>query len=134
MNEQLITALYCRLSHDDGLDGESNSIHNQKVILKQYASSHDFQNFLFYVDDGISGTTINRPGLTQMTFEVEAKHVSTVIVKGLSRLERLMATYLESIFPDNNVRFIAINDDGRMAIKRTHRMVPNGSSMTRLRL
>ncbi|MEA4942191.1 MAG: recombinase family protein [Oscillibacter sp.] len=114
MNEQLITALYCRLSHDDGLDGESNSIHNQKVMLEQYASSHSFQNIQFYVDDGISGTTFNRPGLTQMTSEVEAKHVSTVIVKDLSRLGRnsyLMATYLESIFPDNNVRFIAINDD-----------------------
>ncbi|MEA4942111.1 MAG: recombinase family protein [Oscillibacter sp.] len=114
MNEQLITALYCRLSHDDGLDGESNSIHNQKVMLEQYASSHGFQNLQFYVDDGISGTTFNRPGLTQMTSEVEAKHVSTVIVKDLSRLGRnsyLMATYLESIFPDNNVRFIAINDD-----------------------
>ncbi|MEA4941070.1 MAG: recombinase family protein [Oscillibacter sp.] len=114
MNEQLITALYCRLSHDDGLDGESNSIHNQKVMLKQYASSHGFQNLQFYVDDGISGTTFNRPGLTQMTSEVEAKKVSTVIVKDLSRLGRnsyLMATYLESIFPDNNVRFIAINDD-----------------------
>ncbi|MEA4941730.1 MAG: recombinase family protein [Oscillibacter sp.] len=114
MNEQLITALYCRLSHDDGLDGESNSIHNQKVMLKQYASNHGFQNLQFYVDDGISGTTFNRPALTQMTSEVEAKKVSIVIVKDLSRLGRnnyLMATYLESIFPDNNVRFIAINDD-----------------------
>ncbi|MEA4942096.1 MAG: recombinase family protein [Oscillibacter sp.] len=114
MNEQLITALYCRLSHDDGLDGESNSIHNQKVMLKQYASSHGFQNLQFYVDDGISGTTFNRPALTQMTSEVEAKQVGTVIVKDLSRLGRnsyLMATYLESIFPDNNVRFVAINDD-----------------------
>ncbi|MEA4941675.1 MAG: recombinase family protein [Oscillibacter sp.] len=114
MNEQLITALYCRLSHDDGLDGESNSIHNQKVMLKQYASSQGFQNLQFYVDDGISGTTFNRPALTQMTSEVEAKKVSTVSVKDLSRLGRnsyLMATYLESIFPDNNVRFIAINDD-----------------------
>lgn len=83
-------------------------------MLEQYASSHGFQNLPFYVDDGISGTTFNRPGLTQMTSEVEAKHVSTVIVKDLSRLGRnsyLIATYLESIFPDNNVRFIAINDD-----------------------
>jgi len=83
-------------------------------MLEQYANSHGFQNLQFYVDDGISGTTFNRPALTQMTSEVEAKHVSTVIVKDLSRLGRnnyLMATYLESIFPDNNVRFIAINDD-----------------------
>ena len=113
MNEQLITALYCRLSHDDGLDGESNSIHNQKVMLKQYASSHGFQNIEFYADDGFSGTNFNRPDFQRMLTAIQADKVGTVIVKDLSRLGRnatQVGLYTECVFPNYNVRFIAISD------------------------
>lgn len=75
------TALYCRLSRDDELEGESNSIHNQRQMLEQYAQEHGFQNPEFYVDDGISGTTFDRPGFKRMLAEVDADQVGTVIVK-----------------------------------------------------
>jgi len=113
MNEQLITALYCRLSHDDGLDGESNSIHNQKVMLEQYASSHGFQNIEFYADDGFSGTNFNRPDFQRMLTAIQADKVGTVIVKDLSRLGRnatQVGLYTECVFPNYNVRFIAVSD------------------------
>ena len=66
-----ITALYCRLSQDDGIDGESNSISNQKEILLKYAKEHGFFNVQFFVDDGISGTTFDRPGFQQMEAMIE---------------------------------------------------------------
>lgn len=113
MNEQLITALYCRLSHDDGLDGESNSIRNQKEMLEQYASSHGFQNLQFYADDGFSGTNFNRPNFQRMLTDIQADKVRTVIVKDLSRLGRnatQVGLYTECVFPSSNIRFIAISD------------------------
>ncbi len=83
-----ITALYCRLSQDDMLADESNSITNQKAILLKYAQDNGFSNPQFYVDDGFSGTNFNRPDFIRMMNDVEAGKVETVITKDLSRLGR----------------------------------------------
>ena len=109
-----ITALYCRLSQDDMIDGESNSITNQKAILMKYAEDNGFPNPTFFVDDGISGTTFDRDGFKAMMKEVENGNVGTVITKDLSRLGRdylRTGEYIEIIFPDYDVRYIAINDN-----------------------
>ena len=109
-----ITALYCRLSQDDMLQGESNSITNQKAILKKYAEDSGFSNLVYYVDDGVSGTTFERDGFKAMMADVEAGKVGTVITKDLSRLGRdylKTGEYIEIIFPDYDVRYIAINDN-----------------------
>ena len=79
--QELITALYCRLSQDDGLDGESNSIQNQKSMLLEYARRNGFTNTRFFVDDGISGTTFRRPGFQEMEEMIERGEIGTVIVK-----------------------------------------------------
>ena len=108
-----ITALYCRLSQDDMLQGESNSITNQKAILKKYAEDNGFSNTVYYVDDGVSGTTFERDGFKSMMADVVAGNVGTVITKDLSRLGRdylKTGEYIEIIFPDYDVRYIAIND------------------------
>ncbi len=108
-----ITALYCRLSQDDMLQGESNSITNQKAILKKYAEDNGFSNPVYYVDDGVSGTTFERDGFKSMMADVVAGNVGTVITKDLSRLGRdylKTGEYIEIIFPDYDVRYIAIND------------------------
>ncbi len=108
-----ITALYCRLSQDDFLQGESNSITNQKAILKKYAEDNGFSNHMFYVDDGVSGTTFEREGFKCMMTDVEAGKVGTVITKDLSRLSRdylKTGELIEMTFPDYDVRYIAIND------------------------
>ena len=109
-----ITALYCRLSQDDMLQGESNSITNQKEILLKYAKDNNFPNPQFYVDDGVSGTTFDRDGFKAMMSDVEAGRVGAVITKDLSRLGRdylKTGQYIELIFPDYGVRYIAINDN-----------------------
>ena len=109
-----ITALYCRLSQDDALDGESNSITNQKALLSKYAAEQGFRNVMFFVDDGYSGTNFNRPGFQEMMKYVEDYAVSTLIVKDLSRLGReysYMGRLQDFIFPAYDVRFIAVNDD-----------------------
>lgn len=109
-----ITALYCRLSQEDMRAGESESIQNQKLILERYAKEHCFLNPRFFVDDGISGVSFEREGLQEMLDEVEAGNVSAVIVKDLSRLGRnylKTGELIEIIFPENEVRFIAINDN-----------------------
>lgn len=80
-----ITALYCRLSQEDALDGESNSVTNQRRILETYAREYCFTNLSFFVDDVYSGTDFNRPGFQKMFVEVEADRVSTIVVKDLSR-------------------------------------------------
>lgn len=108
-----ITALYCRLSQDDMLQRESNSITNQKAILKKYAEDNGFSNPVFYVDDGVSGTTWEREGFKAMLADIEEGKVGTVITKDLSRLGRdylKTGEYIEIIFPDHDVRYIAIND------------------------
>ena len=108
-----VTALYCRLSCDDDNDGESLSIENQKKLLTQYADEKGFLNTRFYVDDGISGTTFERDGFKTMLNDVQNGEVKTVIVKDMSRFGRdyiQVGMYTEILFPQNNVRFIAIND------------------------
>ena len=109
-----ITALYCRLSQEDALDGESNSVTNQRRILETYAREHRFTNFSFFVDDGYSGTDFNRPGFQKMLTEVEADRVSTIIVKDLSRFSRnsaMAGMFINFTFAEHGVRFIAINDN-----------------------
>ena len=108
-----ITALYPRLSRDDDIQGDSNSIVNQKKLLSKYAKDHHFPNPKFYVDDGYTGTNFNRPGFQEMIGDIEAGYVTTVIVKDMSRLGRnylQVGYYTDTFFPDHNVRFIAIND------------------------
>ena len=83
-----ITALYCRLSRDDELQGDSNSIRNQKAILKKYADDHDFKNTEFFVDDGYSVTNFDRPDWKRLIYLVNAEAIGTVIVKDMSRLGR----------------------------------------------
>ena len=111
--QKLITALYPRLSHEDTLQGESNSISNQKRILEAYAKQNGFSNLKWYTDDGFSGANFQRPGFQSMLADIEAGLVGTVIVKDMSRLGRnylQVGMYTEMIFPQNGVRFIAIND------------------------
>ena len=108
-----ITALYCRLSRDDGTDSESNSISNQKKLLAQKAKELGLSNTREYVDDGYTGTNFNRPGFQQMLEDIDAGYVTAVIVKDLSRLGRdyvSVGNYTDTYFPDRNVRFIAVND------------------------
>ena len=109
-----ITALYCRLSQEDARMGESLSIENQKSMLLQYCKEHHFPNPLFFVDDGYSGTTYERPGFQKMLDEIEAGKVGVVLTKDLSRLGRnsaLTGLYTNFTFPQNGVRYIAINDN-----------------------
>ena len=97
-----ITALYARLSQEDALDGESNSIANQKKILLKYATDNGFPNPAFFIDDGVSGVTFDRPGWNEMIQLAEAGKVRTVIVKDMSRFGRdyiVVGDYLEKIFP-----------------------------------
>ena len=110
---QKITALYPRLSHEDELSGESNSISNQKRILESYAKQNGFTNLKWYTDDGFSGANFQRPGFQSMLADIEAGLVGAVIVKDMSRLGRnylQVGMYTEMIFPQKGVRFIAIND------------------------
>ena len=112
-DQEKITALYCRLSQDDGLDGESNSIQNQKIILMDYAKKNGYLHPKHFVDDGISGTTFERPGFREMEALIEAGKVSTVIVKDLSRFGREhveTSRYLEIIYPTLGVKFVAIQE------------------------
>ncbi len=108
-----ITALYCRLSQEDALDGDSNSIINQKAILSKYADDNNYPSPQFYIDDGWSGTNFERPSFKEMIKDIEDGKVKTVVVKDMSRLGRdyLKVGYFSEIFfPDNDVRLIAIND------------------------
>ena len=108
-----ITALYARLSQEDALDGESNSIANQKKILLKYAMDNGFPNPTFFIDDGVSGVTFDRPGWNEMIGLSEAGKVKTVIVKDMSRMGRdylKVGYYTESFFAERDIRYIAIND------------------------
>ncbi len=108
-----ITALYCRLSRDDGMNGDSNSVANQKHLLSQKAKEMGLPNTKYYVDDGYTGTNFNRPGFQQMLSDIEMGFVSAVMVKDLSRLGRdyvSVGNYTDSYFPDHGIRFIAVND------------------------
>lgn len=108
-----ITALYARLSQEDALDGESNSIANQKKILLKYAKDNGFPNPTFFIDDGVSGVTFDRPGWNEMIRLSEAGKVKTVIVKDMSRMGRdylKVGYYTESFFVERDIRYTAIND------------------------
>ena len=107
-----ITAIYCRLSRDDEQAGESNSIVNQKAILKKYAKEQGFRNIQFFVDDGFSGANFNRPEWQRMIAMVEADQIGVLLAKDMSRIGRNyleVGFYTEILFPKHNVRFIAIN-------------------------
>ena len=109
-----ITALYCRLSRDDELSGESNSITNQKSILSKYAKDNNFQNIKFFVDDGYSGTTFTRPAFMEIMELAEQGKIGTIIVKDHSRLGRnrlVVGQLLEEDFVRLNIRYIAIMDN-----------------------
>jgi len=112
LNNEKITALYCRLSRDDELQGDSNSIIHQKEMLKKYAEDNSFKNTEFFVDDGYSGTNFNRPDWQKLMEMVNQDKVATIIVKDMSRLGRdylKVGYYTEILFPENEIRFIAIN-------------------------
>ena len=109
-----LTALYARLSKDDDLVGDSNSIVHQKEILAKYAKEHGFTNIEFYIDDGFSGTNFNRPDFQRMMADAEKGKISTVIVKDMSRFGRdyiMVGYYTEIYFLNLDIRFIAINDN-----------------------
>lgn len=105
-----ITALYCRFSRDDDYHGDSLSIKNQKEMLTDYALANSFENHALYVDDGYSGTSFERPDFERLLNDIEKGKVSTIITKDLSRLGRdylKTGFYIESYFPNHNIRFIA---------------------------
>ena len=105
------TALYCRLSVEDGDINVSQSIENQKNILTKYCLEHDLNIYNVYIDDGFSGTNFNRPGFIKMKEDIESGFIDIVITKDLSRLGRdylEVGTYIEKYFPDNNIRYIAL--------------------------
>ena len=106
-------AFYCRLSRDDEAEGDSNSITHQKQLLERYANEHGIINYRFYVDDGFSGTNFNRPGFQKMLADIEAGLVGMVVVKDMSRFGRNYletGMYTEIVFPEKDIRFVAVND------------------------
>ena len=124
---QKITALYCRLSRDDNLEGDSNSIQNQKLILQKYADENGFQNTRFYVDDGYSGANFNRPAFEQMMDDMSNSDIAVIITKDLSRLGRNQlhtGLYIEEIFPSNDVRYIAVNDNVDTKYENSNELMP----------
>lgn len=113
MASQKYNLLYGRLSQEDERQGESNSIHNQKIFLEKYAEDNGFDNTIFLADDGYSGTNFERPSWKKIIAMIERDEVATLIVKDLSRLGReylQVGQYTELYFPEKGVRFIAVND------------------------
>ncbi len=112
--QEKITALYCRLSQDDGREGESNSISNQKEMLQAYAKKNGLLHPRFFVDDGFSGTTFDRPAFREMDAMAENGEIGTIVVKDLSRFGRNyleVGQYLEIRYPTLGIRFIAVQDN-----------------------
>jgi len=112
-NNNDTAALYLRLSRDDGLDAESNSIQNQKALLTKVAKEKGYSNLLIFADDGISGVTMNRPGFIEMIRELEKGYIKAVFVKDLSRLGRNyieVGKLTEEFFPEHDIRLIAVSD------------------------
>ena len=110
---QKITALYCRISLDDGGDNESMSISNQKIMLRDFAEKNGMFQHEYYVDDGYTGRNFNRPSFQRMIADIEAGKIGCVITKDLSRLGRNYieaGSYIEIFFPKHNVRYIAVTD------------------------
>ena len=122
-----ITALYCRLSRDDESQGDSNSIVNQKAYLSRYAKEHSFRNTEFFVDDGYTGANFQRPDWQRMMALVEDGKIGTIITKDMSRIGRNyleVGMYTEITFPQNNVRFIAVNSGVDSANQQDNEFVP----------
>ncbi len=122
-----VTALYCRLSRDDELQGDSNSIKNQKAILQKYADDNGFGNTQFFVDDEYSGTNFDRPDWQRLMALVEEGSVGTIIVKDMSRLGRdylKVGYYTEVLFPGSDIRFIAVNNGIDSANKQDSDFTP----------
>lgn len=110
---KFVAGLYCRLSKDDGNTSESMSIQSQKSLLKQFAVDNEIMIYGYYIDDGYSGTNFNRPSFQKLKQDIECGNINCVITKDLSRLGRNYlesGAYIEVYFPENNVRYIAIND------------------------
>ena len=108
-----VTALYCRLSIEDGRENESMSISNQKALLRDFAEKNGLLYYEYYVDDGYTGRNFNRPSFQRMIADIEAGKVKCVITKDLSRLGRNYieaGSYIEIFFPRHNVRYIAVTD------------------------
>ncbi|MDR1184719.1 MAG: recombinase family protein [Coriobacteriales bacterium] len=109
-----ITAIYTRLSQDDKLEGESNSIANQKRMLERYCKEHGYIPYRHYdKDDGYSGTNFNRPDFQRMLTDIKAGHITRVVVKDMSRFGRdylQVGMFTDILFPDLGIRFIAVND------------------------
>ena len=122
-----ITALYGRLSRDDELVGDSNSIVHQKEMLTKYAKEHGFTNTAFYIDDGFSGTNFNRPDFQRMMSDAEEGKIATIIVKDMSRFGRdyiMVGYYTEIYFSNLDIRFIAINDNVDSNIQTENDLTP----------
>ena len=114
MRQPYNTALYMRLSRDDETYGDSISIETQRTILQNYAKEHGFTNASEYIDDGWSGTNFDRPGFQRMMEDVNAGRINCIITKDLSRFGRehvMMDYYLEFVFPENHVRYIAVAEN-----------------------
>lgn len=111
MENRKITALYERLSRDDELQGESNSITNQKYMLEEYAHNNNLPIPVHFTDDGISGTRFDRPGFMKMIAEVERGNVYAVVIKDMSRLGRdhIVVGQYQEMFRQKGVRLIALN-------------------------
>ena len=105
--------MYIRLSREDGDKQESESIGNQRKILQRYIKENDLTLIKEYIDDGVSGTTFNRPGFNELLQDIENKSINMVITKDLSRLGRdyiKTGEYIENYFPEKNIRYVAITD------------------------
>lgn len=123
MTKEKVTALYERLSRDDELTGESNSISNQKDYLEKYANENGFLNIQHYTDDGFTGVNFNRPGVQQLIEDVNSGVIGTVIVKDMSRFGRnhvMVDFYREIVFPEKSVRFIAVSNNYDSANKKSN--------------
>ena len=108
------TAIYCRLSQDDGMVGDSSSIQTQKMMLEQFVKDNNFVLYDIYVDDGCTGLNYNRPGFERLIQDIENGKIDIVVTKDLSRLGRdyiMTGYYTEIYFPEHNVRYISVNDN-----------------------
>ena len=113
-NKNYIVGIYARLSRDDGQEAESSSIENQRLILTKYVKEQGWTLHDVYVDDGISGTTFERPGVQKLLDDAKNGIINTIIVKDLSRFGRnyiQVGQYLDYVFPTFVIRFIAIQDN-----------------------
>ena len=107
------TAIYCRLSLDDGSEGDSSSIHTEKMLLEKYCKDNGYEIYDYYIDDGYLGLNFNRPWFQRMIQDIQSGKINFVITKDFSRLGRNYIEagyYTEHYFKDVGVRYIAIND------------------------